>query len=118
MVRAKHRIAPLALVAASLWCAPAAAAEGRLQPLGGAKVVVVWKSADAHSEGLELIRAGVHRTSPALLAPLIACLVEQGTRAVTTDFGFVTHEILVVEGAHGGCRANVPVEALEAAPKG
>jgi hypothetical protein len=34
-----------------------------------------------------LIRAGVHKSNPALLVPLIACAPAAGTRAVTTSAG-------------------------------
>lgn len=90
----------------------AQALEGRLRGLGGMDVVIVWRSNTAQSQGLDLISAGVHRSNPALLMPLVSCIVPTGTRAVTTDAGFVTHDILVIEGSDSGCRGNIPVEAF------
>ena len=31
---------------------------------------------------------------------------------MTTDAGFVTHDIMVIEGPDSGCRGNIPVEAF------
>lgn len=89
----------------------ALALDGRLQNDG--KTVIVWRDAKAHDEGLSLIRAGVNKTNPALLLPLVACVVASGTRAVTTSAGMFTHDIIVVEGKNSGCRGNIPTEALK-----
>lgn len=88
-------------------------AEGRLIGLGGADIVFVWESKAAHDEGLSLINAGVHQSNPALLMELLACLVPSGTRAITTDMGFATHDIMVIEGESSGCRGNVAMEAFD-----
>jgi hypothetical protein len=81
-----------------------------LRGMGGNPGVIVWKNVDAHDEGLTLIRAGVHNSNPKLLLRLIACLVDNGTKAVITSGGLVTQDILVVAGAQAGCRGNVATE--------
>ncbi len=73
-------------------------------------IVLVWKNKDAHNEGLDLIIAGVHKTKPALVMRLLSCTVKSGTRAITTDAGIITHDIMVVEGKNTGCRGNVASE--------
>jgi hypothetical protein len=88
---------------------PAYALDGTLQVPGGGNVIV-WRNSKAHSEGLNLIQANVHKTNPLLMIPLIACMPSSGTKAVTTDAGFLTHDILVVEGPSAGCRGNIAVE--------
>ncbi|MBM2574693.1 hypothetical protein JQC91_00115 [Jannaschia sp. Os4] len=103
----------LAAIAFCLVAVPASAVEGRLVGLGGMDVVFVWKDKAAQSEGLDLISANVHRSNPTLLLGLLSCIVPTGTRAVTTDAGFVTHDVLVIEGGDSGCRGNVPVEAFD-----
>jgi len=45
-----------------------------------------------------------------MVAVLLSCIVDSGTRAITTDAGFVTHDILVIEGEEAGCRGNIPAE--------
>lgn len=102
----------LALLLTILLAPAALALDGRLQGLGGMDVVIVWRSSSAQSDGLDLIAAGVHRSNPALLMPLVSCIVRTGTRAMTTDAGFVTHDIMVIEGPDSGCRGNIPVEAF------
>ena len=94
------------------WSA-AEALEGRLQPVGTAAVVIVWRTAKAQDEGAALIRAGVNKTDPSRLMPLIACIVPAGTRAVTTTARIFSHDVRVVEGPHAGCTGNVPSEAFK-----
>ena len=48
-----------------------------------------------------------------LIFPLVSCMVDNGTAAVTTDSGIVTHDIMVIEGPKSGCRGNIPVEHFE-----
>lgn len=106
-----RRTVILASILALLSC-PAWALDGRLVGLGGSNTVFVWRSSEAHGEALELIQAGVHNSNPALVAVLLACVVPSGTRAVTTDFGLVTHDIMVISGEDAGCRGNIPVESF------
>jgi hypothetical protein len=86
--------------------------EHRLYPRDGAPGVIVWRSEKAHTEGQQLIRAGVNKTKPALLVPLIACIVDGGTRVLVTDAGMSTSDILVIEGANAGCRGNVSTQTF------
>lgn len=89
---------------------PAFALPGKVVGMGGSDTVFVWRDKDAHNEALSLIEAGVHRTNPDLIIPLISCVVPSGTAAITTDIGFVTHDIMIVEGDNAGCRGNIAAE--------
>ena len=86
------------------------AVEGKLTSLNGSNMVIVWRDKDALREGITLIQAGIHQTNPALLLPLVSCMVASGTGAIITDGGFTTQAILVTEGASSGCRGTVPTE--------
>jgi len=88
------------------------AVEGRLVGLGSMNQVLVWRDRSAQNEGLRLISAGILDTNPALLLPLLSCIVPTRTRAIVTSAGLATHDILVIEGADSGCRGNIPVEAF------
>jgi hypothetical protein len=111
----KRRLAVtlLGLAATVSTVTPGEASEGRLQPVGGAKVVIVWRNAKAQDEGAALIRAGVNTSDPARLLPFIACNVAPGTKAVTTTARIFRHDIKVVEGEHSGCVGNVPTEVFK-----
>ena len=88
------------------------ALDGTLKAFGGAKIIVVWKSTDARSEGQSIIDAGGAENNIELLAPLISCVETPGTKVVVTDAGLVTHDVLVVEGENKGCRGNIAMEEL------
>lgn len=105
--------APVGLALAGLCALPAAAQTYTLRGIGGADVVFVWRSSAAHSEGLKLIRAGVLKTNPRLVARLLACLVPSGTHAIITDAGFATHDVVVTSGKDSGCHGNVAAEAVK-----
>lgn len=81
------------LISVSILAPSAVAQQKMLRGLGGAANVFVWKDKKSHTEGMTLIQAGVHKTNPALLMRLIACMVPSGTMAVVTDAGFATHDI-------------------------
>ena len=108
----------LALTLVLLLVIPAvSAAQARtLVPLGGATVIIVWKNDKARSEGADLLAAGVGKSNPALLVPLVACVVPSGTQAIKTDGGFFTSDILVTSGTHSGCRGNIANEHLGKRP--
>lgn len=91
---------------------PARAQERVLRTPNGEGNVFVWRDSEKHGEGLDLIRAGVHRSNPDLVLRLVACVVPSGTKAITTSGGFVTRDVLVTSGSHAGCRGNVAVEFL------
>jgi hypothetical protein len=90
------------------------ALDGTLQIPGDTSPVIVWKNKDAYSEGIQLIQANVHKSNPALLMRLIACMPAPGTKAITTSAGILTHDILVIEGKDSGCRGNVAAEFFKA----
>jgi len=48
----------------------------------------------------------------AVMEPLVACLVQSGTKVVTTDAGFASHDIMVIEGDHADCEGNIPSRRL------
>jgi hypothetical protein len=108
----KHLIVGATMTAAL--AGPVFALDGKLVGLNGMKVVAVWKDDDAQSEGNTLIQAGVMETNPELLIPLLSCIVPSGTKAVITDAGLVTHDIMVIEGENAGCKGNVPMEVFDA----
>lgn len=89
------------------------ALEGTLQPPGKLPTVWVWRDNAAQNEALALIRAGVQNTNPELIVKHIACIVPGGTKVIITDMGFMSHDILVVEGNNAGCRGNIPSERFK-----
>ncbi|MCY1704438.1 hypothetical protein [Pannonibacter sp. SL95] len=90
----------------------AAAQQFVLKDFTGAGAVWVWKDKAAHDEAMQLINAGVHKTNPMMVMVLVACIVDPGTKIIMKDMGFVTHDIMIVEGPKAGCRGNIPAEAL------
>lgn len=103
--------AALAVVATTA-VAPRANAEGsRELRAPGSKVVFVWNSAEAQDEGIRLVQGGA---GVELIAPLVACVVNNGDRAVITDFGFLSSDIVVISGENTGCRGNVATEYIKA----
>lgn len=67
-------------------------------------VVFIWRDDDAQSEGIRLIRANADSS---LIVPLLACIVNNGDRAIITDFGFLSSDITVISGDSSGCRGNI-----------
>ena len=93
----------------------ASQAHAQVRPLvspGGGTTIIVWKNEKARSEGATLIAAGVNKSNPALLVPLVACVVPVGTQAIKTDGGFLSSDILITSGKAAGCRGNVTNEYL------
>lgn len=98
-------------------CAVDAEAQTRtLASPSGAKTIIVWKNEKAHSEGVDLIAAGVNKTNPAILLPLVACVVPAGAQAVKTDGGFFSSSITVTSGKEAGCRGTIANEYLGKRP--
>lgn len=104
------------MIAAAL-CA-AFAGQGRandMETLGrpGMDEVYVWRDYDSWSEGLALIRAGVHKTAPKQVLDLMACVASKGDHAVITGRpAFAAKTILIIDGSRKGCRGFVPDEDL------
>ena len=74
-----------------------------VSPAGG-RIVVVWKSEKARSEGLALIEKGTAKANPSLLYPLAACIVRPGDQVVVTGPGLVTSTLVrVTTGTEAGC---------------
>lgn len=75
--------------------------------------VFVWRDAEKMAEGMRLIEAGVNRTRPQMVMPLIACMVPSDTPIIITGRpGSGSRDVLVVEGRDAGCRGTVPLGAL------
>jgi hypothetical protein len=108
-VRLNRALVGLAVLG-SLACFNEASAQERTLRMPNGGEVIVWRNKAAHNEGMTLISSGVHQSNPMLLMRLISCIVPAGTKAIITDGGFATHDILVTSGQHSGCRGNVPVE--------
>jgi hypothetical protein len=102
----------LALLAQATFAAAARADGYFLKAFGGAQHIIVWKSKDAHNEGMQLIQAGVHKSNPAMVTRLVSCIENPGTKVIVTDMGFVTHDIMVISGRDQGCRGNIAAEEL------
>ena len=88
----------LVLTTSSAW-----ATEGQLIPGLTPPWVYVWKSSSALDEGQALLAA---RADRALIAPLVACLVETGTRAVYVyvSYAGMSRQVVVLDGPRKGCR--------------
>jgi hypothetical protein len=104
-------------LAACLVVAPAVAQQPprppeRLQGIEG-RDVWVWRDADAMAEGRRLIEAGINRTRPDMVVPLVACIVESGTAVIATGRArFGIWNVVVVDGPRAGCRGVVNFEAI------
>lgn len=85
----------------------------QLRAYGGASTVFVWRDGTALNEAYRLIDAGVHRTNPALIMPLVACVATPGTQIVVTDSGWTRSTILIVAGQMSGCRGVVANEWID-----
>lgn len=101
--------APAAAVAPPARPAPPAAAPRGPDTVrnSGGEVVFVWRDSAKMNEGFRLISAGVNRTQPQLLMPLISCIVPNDTKIVITDSGVFSSTVLVVDGRDTGCRGVV-----------
>lgn len=106
------RVLVATLVLAAFMPSLANAQEHHLQALPGMDIVIVWKSADAQDEANQLINAGAAAKNPQILAPYVSCVVEPGAGVIVTDMGFVTHDIMVIDGPSAGCKGNIPAESL------
>ena len=74
--------------------------------------IPVWRSADALTEGLRLLRA---KADSSLIVPLLACSAAHGTRVVegADDPGMYLRSVIVVSGESKGCRGVVVVENFQ-----
>ena len=97
----------LALVLALLSAAHAEAQARTLVSPRGGRIIIVWKSEKARSEGLALIDKGAAKANPALLYPLAACFVRPGDQVVVTAPGLSTSTVRVTTGTGAGCRGLV-----------
>ena len=94
------------LIAALAISSPAAAQGVTLTAPDGANILV-WQDSKSLHEGLKLIGAGVHREHPELVARLLSCRASGGSKAVVTDGGFFSSDILVTSGRSAGCRGTI-----------
>jgi len=77
---------------------------------GGQTNVFIWKDKDSFTEGLALVRAGVHETKPEMVFRLVACIVPVGTKAIILDGGYPTNKVVVIDGPKAGCRGDAAAE--------
>ena len=77
-----------------------------------ADLVVVWRDTKAMTEGVSMARAGVHKTNPGLIRPLIACIVNDRTHAIVSDGGFFASDVVIIDGQSVGCRGTIANENL------
>jgi hypothetical protein len=91
---------------------PAAPRESRLKTLPGSNYIIVWKDKASHDEALGIINSGVTEDKLPLLERLVSCRADAGTSVLITDAGWLTHDILILEGPQKGCRGNIPAEEV------
>lgn len=107
----------LTLLGASLVLIAPAGAQAQARPLtrpdGTKGAVIIWRSDKAHDEGVKLIGAGVNKSNPAVLLPLVACAPAAGDQVVVTDGGFFSSTVTVISGKQAGCRGVVENEYLK-----
>lgn len=107
----RRLVAAAALVTA--WAGQGRADDPAVLGRSGMEQVYVWRDYDAWSEGLALVRAGVHKTDPQMVLRLMACIVKNGDHAVIIGrAGLASKTILVIDGAQKGCRGFVTDEDL------
>lgn len=73
-------------------------------------MVFIWRDTAALREASRLVNAGVHRSQPQLMMPLIACIVPNNTSVVQVDPGIFSSTVLVTSGQHVGCRGIAEAE--------
>src|SRR4051794_8298470 len=91
------------LFAASVLITPAHAET--VSPVPGAQNTFIYKDAQANEMGRQLSMGGFDDMT--MYKPLAACSVVRGTRVVITNRGFMTHDVLVVDGPARGCSGNI-----------
>ncbi|MFZ1774817.1 MAG: hypothetical protein WAT78_12775 [Rhizobiaceae bacterium] len=70
------------------------------------KGVIVWKSPEHAKEG-NVLRAG--NADALLIAPLVSCIVENGTSAIMVrDSGYFKF-VVVASGSEAGCRGVISI---------
>ena len=74
--------------------------------------MIVWLDGKAMKEGITLIADGTAHSNPQLMYPLIACMVDRGTKVGNIDGGAFSSSILVEEGPWEGCRGIVSNNSL------
>lgn len=103
------------LLMSALAVLPGAAAAQTPPPVlrnSGGDVVFVWRDSERMSEAMRMINAGVHRTNPGLIAPLVSCVAPNGSEAVVTNGGFFSSNVTVTSGRAAGCRGVVANEMI------
>ncbi|MFG1394126.1 hypothetical protein [Xanthobacter agilis] len=92
--------------------APCIAKGGYTLGRAGISKVFIWRDHAAFKEAIALMQAGIHEKNPALIMPLLACIVPAGTTAVAIDPGMFSSTVLVTSGPRAGCRGFVTNEDL------
>ena len=101
-----------AVVVLLMAASPALAAHIVLSPLkdAGLDFVVVWRDSESMSRfySLQSAKALNADNMNSLAMPLIACIVQPGTKGIITDHGFFNSNIMIVEGPNQGCSGYLP----------
>jgi hypothetical protein len=79
----------------------------------GSPTVFVFKAGKL-GEAMQLKNAGVWKTNPKVVVPLVACTVDPGTQVVVTDTHMFSgySEVVIVNGPAAGCRGEIYNEHL------
>jgi hypothetical protein len=94
----------IAALAALLMYAGAALAQERTLTMSDpTDDVLVLRDSKAMDEFYDLVNAN-NLGDTELLAPLLACVVSSGTKAIVADGGYLSSTVLVTDGAEKGCR--------------
>jgi hypothetical protein len=103
-------------VALVLWSWSAVAQDGKVLKLvdpDGMSSVILWRGAGGLEEGEKLIAAGVNKTSPETVAPLIACIVPPGSRVFYVRMNRKGAEVCVIDGSDADCYGTVRFSHLQ-----
>ncbi|RWE63018.1 MAG: hypothetical protein EOS25_28210 [Mesorhizobium sp.] len=103
----------LAAALCAAWTGQGRADDPALLGRPGMEQVYVWLNYESWSEGLALIRAGVHEADPQMVIRLLACIAKNGDHAVIVGRpSLAAKTILVIDGDQKGCRGFVTDEDL------
>jgi hypothetical protein len=101
------------LAASAIFTAGAGlAANGVLKAVDTSGIVIVWKSAAAHDEGMAKAAGGNLMDIIDSLMPLVSCLEVDGTKVNVKNKGVDSHDIHVVEGENHGCEGVIAAAEL------
>jgi hypothetical protein len=98
-------------LAMSLAIAAATTSNAKTLRNNNAPTVWVFKDADALRRFGKVANAAVY--DEAVIGPLLACKVPQGSKVVVLSSGYRTAYVRIVEGSAQGCEGTVPIARLQ-----